>query len=568
MGFNSHQSTRGLARVTGAFGLALAAFGLGVVSEGCLLINQEHCALNEGSCPEGLLCDECASGNNGCVAEPAAGCAYVASGTDSATTSGSETSNETTIGTTTSTPETTEPLPTDPTTDTSSGTTDETTTTTGTPSCDPQSPNVGCDDPDAPYCVGEDVCGTCDALADCVAVDPMTPACDAASGYCVECTATQSGACTNPNESICNPYTQQCDACFEHSQCASMACNIETGICFPASNVIWVKARQNCAGEDGSEENPYCSLAYAIEQHAEVNTPITFKLLHEDDAHRQTDSIIIDGDFRIAIVNGEEGGSPMPIISTLVTEDSALVVGTDAYVFIDGVRFHENPQEIAQPMIVLEGNSRLYIDRSQMTDNNSLAWAKQGELHIRRTTIAGNAEGVLVTGGTVDVENSFFSGNGNANNNVDQPPGTNKYAPLRVNGGGKVVVTHTTFVDNSSLFASVLDCIGASNLDNSRIRNSTLIGKIPLENNGNNMGCGSVIDAETNYMVAFPKVLTDIGLDDVFDGPAVGGVYRALARGELAGVATHKSEDPYMDFDGQGRPLNLDASDYAGADIP
>ena len=39
-----------------------------VLSGGNLLINQDHCALNQGSCPEGLVCDECAASNNGCVA--------------------------------------------------------------------------------------------------------------------------------------------------------------------------------------------------------------------------------------------------------------------------------------------------------------------------------------------------------------------------------------------------------------------------------------------------------------------------------------------------------------------
>ncbi len=570
--FVSHDSTRRLARVASALGLALASAGLGIAGEGCLLINQDHCALNQGSCPEGLVCDECAASNNGCVAEALDGCAFnpTDSGTTTPATTGETTQSETTVG-----PATTEDQPTDPTTETTTdGTTDGTTETTGVPSCDPETPELGCGDSSAPYCVATDVCGQCSELVSksCSDIDSASPACDASSGFCVECTTSDLAACSNPNAAICNPYVLECSPCFEHDQCASMACNIESGMCFPdqEDKIIWVHNRENCAVEDGSEENPYCSLADAFSQKALPQQSITFKVLDGGEMFPQSDPLSIVGDYIVSIVNGEPDGEPKPRFRTTDSENSALFIDVGAHVFIDGLRFDGNPQAIAQPMITINGGmSRLYIDRSELTNNNSLAWVNGGEVHVRRTTIYDNAEGVLVTGGTLLIENSYFAHNGTPNATEGMPPGTNKYAPLRVNGGGAVMVTYTTFVANSSLFASVLDCIGVNNVDNSRIRNSVLIGKTPLEQNGLNMGCGSVIDPETNLQIAYPQMLAEVDLSDIFaDEPMDGGIYRALEGGELMGLTMRNPEDPYMDYDGDARSLDDESNDYAGADIP
>ncbi len=570
--FVSHDSTRRLARVAGALGLALASAGLGIASEGCLLINENHCALNQGSCPEGLVCDECAVANNGCVAEAPQGvCAF--NGTDSGTTSPA-TMDATTQDQTTQGPVTTEDQPTDPTTETTTETTTDTPTeTTGVPSCDPESPKDGCGEPGAPYCVAADQCGQCSELdsKSCSDIDSGTPACDADSGFCVECTTSDLAACSNPNEAICNPYTLECAPCFEHDQCASMACNIESGMCFPGQEdkIIWVHNRENCAVEDGSEENPYCSLADAFSQKALPQQSITFKVLDGGEMYPQSDSLSIVGDYIVAIVNGEPGGDPMPRFRTTDSENSALLVQDGAVVFIDGLRFDGNPQAIAQPMIAIsDGGTQLFIDRSELMNNSSLAWVNGGDLTVRRSSIHDNEEGVLVTSGKLTLENTFFAHNGTPNVTEGMPPGANKYAPLRVNGAGVVEVTYTTFVANGSLFASVLDCIGVNNVDNSRVRNSVLIGKTPLEQNGLNMGCGSVIDPETNLQIAYPQMLSQVNLSDVFAGDPVDGIYRALDGGELMGLATRNMDDPFMDYDGDARPLENDAADYAGADLP
>jgi len=113
-----------------------------------------------------------------------------------------------------------------------------------------EGPPVDCDAPDgepddvcpqsAPFCQGG-TCVGCDAIGDtaCAALDPTTPIC------------TADGACA---------------ACTEHDQCATGACRLRTGECFPEANRLWVdNTSANCANGTGAEDNPFCQITTAVE---------------------------------------------------------------------------------------------------------------------------------------------------------------------------------------------------------------------------------------------------------------------------------------------------------------
>ena len=72
--------------------------------------------------------------------------------------------------------------------------TSATSMTTETPQCD-DGPGVSQQCPEtAPYCLAEGVCADCSGLTSCADIDAATPACDAASGLCVECTEADASA--------------------------------------------------------------------------------------------------------------------------------------------------------------------------------------------------------------------------------------------------------------------------------------------------------------------------------------------------------------------------------------
>ncbi|MCA9690393.1 MAG: hypothetical protein KC636_12345 [Myxococcales bacterium] len=553
-----------------------AALGLhGGLTQGCVLINQNHCALNDGVCDAGMVCSKCASDNNGCVAEVEPSCAFAeTTGTDTAgptssdpTTEDSETTDPTTLDPTDITDTTT--ATTTPITDTDTSETDTTTEpTTGPVTCDPAEPEVGCGG-STPYCVAIDTCGTCEDLIDsgetCSgAIGVGTPACDVASGYCVECTAEDLTACADPNQSVCNPYTLQCDKCREHSQCPVGACNLISGDCFPEDDgsVIWVHNRStDCNATDGSEDSPYCLMSQALAD-ADFMKPVTIKVIDGGDQYPQNETHVLEGTYIIAVVGV---GDEPPLFRT-TTSGMILNPRAGATVFLERLWF--DGSAMADPVLQAEGqNTQLWIDHTAITNNQrSINVNINAEVYLRSSTVYKNKNGIQVTG-ELAVVNSYIVENGVPNLNEGQPPGVNKDPAFTLVGGGKAEVVYSTLVGNAGFKASIADCTAADNPESSEIRNSVIIGKTPLypENMGD---CGPGLDGGGNYEASFNADLAGFDTSELFDGPSSAGVYKALAGGDLEDVASWSGSDPYGDFDGTPRPAMNGAKDYAGADRP
>lgn len=105
----------------------------------------------------------------------------------------------------------------------------------------------------------------------CTADDTLDPMCPTATpfcvaGGCVACDGVPAGLCAaiDPSTPVCD--ADACRACVEHSECASGACRIATGECFPADTRLFVDNTADCAAADGSADAPLCTIAeaYAI----------------------------------------------------------------------------------------------------------------------------------------------------------------------------------------------------------------------------------------------------------------------------------------------------------------
>ncbi len=124
---------------------------------------------------------------------------------------------------------------------------------------DCETPDDCADDPDHPFCV-DGTCVECEDASACTvdapvcATDthacegceddggctefPTTPRCLTTSGACVVC--IEAIDCTAATSPVCDEDTNECRTCAAHSECASEACDRETGACVAEANVIYL----------------------------------------------------------------------------------------------------------------------------------------------------------------------------------------------------------------------------------------------------------------------------------------------------------------------------------------
>ncbi|MCB9704314.1 MAG: hypothetical protein H6711_20670 [Myxococcales bacterium] len=514
-------------------GGVLLGAGLGA----CTIVNGNHCALNSGACGAGLVCDRCAVDNDGCVAADALtseSCLVE----DSATSTGSTTSPSTTITTTTigtSTTSTTEPTSsTEPSTGATTGsTTDPSTsgTTTEGFTCDPDVPvNFECKQMDAtkPFCVATDTCGGCSELvsSSCAQIDPTNPACEETLGTCVECTAVNTQACS-PTE-VCNQYINDCGKCFEHDQCMSGACNLKTGACFPPENVVWVERQASCGGKDGSEAAPFCTLAQPLAIWPDKDLVMKLK----PGIGPQLDALDLSSGKNIAIV-----GVNNPKIGATAAPEARMLLSEGTNLFVTQVRLQEASQSIV--ISCLGGDSEVWIDRTLISSNKvPFQTAACGKVTLQRSVVTANDNASNV--GALALINSFVTSNDVGNTGT----------PFRLNAASEII--HSTVVANDGSISSGFYCTQNSEV---KVRNSVVLGdKDPFG------GCVSLTE---NTHVGPASDLIDL-----FQA-AQQGVYRPKpAADAISMLAEWQIGDPYIDYDGELRPNEPGAKDFAGAARP
>lgn len=531
--------------------LTAVAAGLGgmlFASQGCIFTNQNHCALNQGSCDGGMVCSMCASENNGCVsAVESEQCRFG----ETTTTETTQTTTETVTTGPTTDSETTDTTTTEPTTTDTTDTTDTIDTTTIGFTCSTETPDDGqCPEPDAPYCIDGESCGDCTQLqGSCADVNEATPVCNADTGLCVECLPEEFGACSDEAESVCNAYTNTCSGCFEHEQCASGACDLENGTCFD-DNVVWVQKRVDCTGEDGSEENPYCDLANAIDEEAIVETEIIFKVKHTP-MQQHTSQILIVGAYRLAIIGQETDKDNYPEIGSNAAQPR-LDVKSGANVFVSRMKFTDSLS--ASTAIDCDSiGTDLWLDQTVLRNNQRPLTINDGcTVDLRRSDVSNNENGIVNSSGSLDISNTFITHNHNEGY-------TNKDPALALHGLGNTTVVYSMILDSPGIGASAVNCPGASDV---LIRNSVVLGPIddlhPLFG-----GCNTV--ESKNWSGDEPDSLSDNFVRESMDY----GVYVAQEDGpDIVDLAEWKVGDPFTDFSGDVRPFVDGSPDYAGADRP
>jgi hypothetical protein len=125
--------------------------------------------------------------------------------------------------------------------------------------------------PEKSFCVAGACAGCGASAADaCAKRDPSKPACVAA-GACVECTS--SAHCTVASKPICDTTAHTCTRCASDSECEALpggpgVCMGQDGHCATDAETLYVGSTGDVhcsdSGTPGSSTTPYCSLQLAV----------------------------------------------------------------------------------------------------------------------------------------------------------------------------------------------------------------------------------------------------------------------------------------------------------------
>ena len=466
------------------------------VGLGCWVRADHHCSNLDGDATcavrgGGSFCDVCQAEGDGCTdARPGAGC-HFAGGEPEGSSAGASAPEETMTG-----------GPGGP-------------LTTGAAEC---ASDAGCGDPAAPFCAPDGTCVACDGMSEpdaaCAGLDEARPAC--VDGECVQCSEVNATAC-DAMLWICDAGAHSCAGCTEHEQCASGACELLEGRCFPTGAISLE------VDGDGNADHSTVTAAVASIPAGELG----IIRLHEREGGEAYPSVlVIDGGKTLALLAapGEE-----PTLRGVLGGDALRVDGSGTTLYLDRIWLQES--NAGRGLIVGEG-AAAWVDRS----------------HIVR-----NADGGVLAeaGASVTIRSSFVGGGIVADAPVVEVSGANARIVYTTLGGGLGG-------------ARALLCDAAASVD---VRNSVLLARTHLPE----IDCDATFDRNAAEL--------DLGGNNVAVGPMSVLWFTGYAQGDfspslqgagvLADIARWREGDPRVDIDGEPRPTGADGvSDHAGADVP
>ncbi len=432
------------------------------------------------------------------------------------------------------------------------------TTTAGADDCAPAdgSVNAACEGADAarPYCSDAGVCVGCNELASCESLDGATPVCSS-SGRCVECSVDAPDACPS-DRPVCDAVAELCEFCDAHADCPGSACDFVSGACFPLEGVVWVDGgNPSCSNDQGTLNKPFCTLAHAL---AVVDGPTTI-MVH---GGSYEGGVTVGATSIVAIRAVEDSGEV--IISTEM--GTALTIEPGATVALEGLSIASSTDGIACSL------SSLRLDKVDVLENATTGLVLSScTTTINESLVFFNgSSGLLVTGGKLDVVNSFISDN----------------SVIDISGGAGIVTQGVA--DISILYSTVFGNAGTAGGPGSIICSGDPQPKIELRNSviyGASPDSIELADCEVttascayDYEVMAPEVSNDKILQlkmTTIDNYVVtagqdaeAGLYRPQP-GDGNGLRTlgeWRDGDPEFDFEGDARPVEDGAEDYAGAD--
>jgi hypothetical protein len=261
--------------------------------------------------------------------------------------------------------------------------------------------SAGCDgllgkEPNPGYC-GSATCspdaGGCRSNADCTAAGAGV--CDVAgTTQCVQCTATDHGACTG-DAPFCGA-DHACRACAAHEECDSNACAFATGSCAMETDVAYVSS----TGADNStcdRVTPCASIAAALttgRHYVKIHGTIDGAVVVD---RARTITLLSDAGAMLTrgaggdVLTVRDPGTSLAIYDLAITGAQSASVG-----------------------VSLAAVATLSLIRVTVSNNAAGGIASAGELTIDRSSIVNNGSGgpgISITGGSLSLAQSLVSGN-------------------------------------------------------------------------------------------------------------------------------------------------------------
>jgi len=261
--------------------------------------------------------------------------------------------------------------------------------------------SAGCDgllgkEPNPGYCASSPCApdaGGCGSNADCTS--PGAGVCDVmGTRQCVQCTATDHGACTG-NAPVCGT-DEACRGCAGHEECDSDACSFATGSCAAETDVAYVSS----TGTDNStcdKTAPCASIAAAL---------MTGR--HYVKIHGTIDGAVVVDKGRTVTFLAEPGA-----MLTRGTGGDVLTVrdtGTSLAIYDLAISGAQG----SSVGISLAGVATLSLMRVTVSNNAGGGIASAGALTIDHSIITGSGgggPGISITGGSLSLAQSLVSGN-------------------------------------------------------------------------------------------------------------------------------------------------------------
>lgn len=378
-----------------------------------------------------------------------------------------------------------------------------------------------CEDP-APLCV-DGACVPCSEAPDpataCARSFPERPLCD--EGRCVACTPQDTSACEGLTP-VCD-VGGLCVGCTLHEQCPQSACHIEEGSCLPIDRV-WVVDGDagGCAGADGSEVAPYCTMGAAL---ANVGVGEMGTLW----VRARTGDAAYAAGFTIT-------GSRVVAIRGLADERPRFSGGG-----------------VGAP-ITISGGAVAYLDRGRV-DGSAVIEAVQvvgAVLHLDGWLVVLNQAGAvaLSNGAVLHARNSVLGANGSALIDAQALRATASTFELR----------YVTMAGNDSAGTASIACTGGSG---GLVRNAIVVAIEP-----DSIDCPGLVVEHSAIDTGLPG--DGVVLRDAFDpgwfvAPGAGDFHVEPGH-PFEAVAQWAAGDPPFDLDGDPRPSVSGSPDVAGVD--
>jgi hypothetical protein len=397
--------------------------------------------------------------------------------------------------------------------------------------------------PDRPYCVKGD-CVDCTGIS-CEEVSPSLPMCDPDTGKCAACLCDDSAP-------VCDPVAHTCGACTAHDECPDSACNLWTGGCIAAADTLWVIGSGCDDAGEGTEDDPLCTLKTAFQRVGAAPAGEYAVRVHPG-MYAVDNPLRAPADHVVALV--QAGGGADIGVEIVATESPAIAVDADGKLLVDGVRLSDGGSDGLSCTSGEAWLDRLTVEASAGRGIS----ADECDIKLRRGVLVANTiAGAELRGGSLRLENSFITANGNSQNG-----GGGVYLAL----GASVDAVYTTWVVNlgqaGTPFAVACDEDVAK--ETVTVRNSVAINK------GLNTLCEGATVKNTAWSNDPPgsgNISVDFSMLELYLTPdmSLAGVYRAIAGTTIDQLAMWQIGDPAIDFDGDARPDGANSPDFAGAD--